>query len=135
MDTSLETKAMDEERKSLETLFTARFNAYLVSVGLFSVASTSPSLTPAARTSFWLIGAIVSSVMFLSLRRTYILADRALNIVHTDPNHPYSIVIKGGPIFPPIRVNKLMLFVPAIVTIVFFIQFVISVTCLCDSDP
>jgi hypothetical protein len=52
MDTSLETKAMDEERKSLETLFTARFNAYLVPVGLFSVAATSSTLAPRAQAFF-----------------------------------------------------------------------------------
>jgi hypothetical protein len=124
MGTSLETKAMDEERKSLETLFTARFNAYLVSVGLFSVAATSSTLSPRAQAFFWFFGAIVSSIMFLSLLRTYVLADRALNLVLRDRNHPFSIIIDSGPICPRTRANKIMLFIPAIVTIVFWLQVV-----------
>jgi hypothetical protein len=127
-------KTMDDERNSLETLFTARFNAYLVSAGLFSVASTSPTLSPSAQTLFWLVGAIVSSAMFLTLLRTYELVGRALDYICKEPNHPFVIILRMGPVFPKWRANSIMMVVPGIITVVFFFQFVISVETLVEAD-
>ncbi len=124
MDKPSPVERMDAERKVLEELFTSRFNAYLVAVGLFSVALTSTDLTPVYR--FWLFsaGLIASLTMFLSLMRTHVLITRALNFITSrDQTHPYTLLTEGW-IFPPLRANTIMLAIPLLMSGIFAWQLV-----------
>jgi hypothetical protein len=99
------TDRMDTERQFLETLFTARFNAYLVTVGLFTVSLTSLVTDWRGRSWFLGVGTLVSVMMVLTLRRTHKLINSAPNIIRRDDEaHPYSILTATS-FFPWARAN------------------------------
>lgn len=128
------TDRMDEERQFLETLFTARFNAYLVTVGLFSVSLTSSATNWTGRSWFLGFGTVVSAIMFLTLWRTHRLISRALNIIRGDKKHPGDkehpyYILTEKPFFPWVRANSIMVIIPILLTIVFFSVWLWSIAC------
>lgn len=120
------TQRMDKERQFLESLFNARFNAYLLSVGLFSVSLTSSDTAWTGRPWFLAVGMGVSAVMSLTLWRTHVLITRALNIILIDHQHPYYIVTRKW-FFPSFRANSIMLTIPILLTLVFLILYIWSI--------
>jgi hypothetical protein len=116
---------MDAERKFLEELFTSRFNAYLVAVGLFSVALTSMDMTPLYRLGLLCAGLAASVIMFASLLRTHWLIQRALDVLKAeDPSHPYAVLTRGRT-WPPWRANTIMMAIPILVSVIFALQLIL----------
>ena len=84
---------MDEERKYLEGLLKDRFNFFLVFASLLiaGIVTADPkNLSPTDRQMALLAGLLVSVLIWMSVLRTHILVNRALNKLET--NHPYKII-------------------------------------------
>jgi len=110
-----EVKNINEERKYLGGLLKDRMNFYLVFVSLFLLGAYKIQEND-EKFFVLLFGTFVSIFIVLSVFRTHILVRKALIILKHSPTS-YNKLQKG--IYFPPDANKILIFVPIILTFLF----------------
>jgi len=108
---------IDSERKHLESLYQERINFYLVFASVFVVGLSEIGDANVKVVALWVM-AIVSTVITLSVIRTFRLVMKALAEIKADEHHPYTRYHDAIAIPPD--ANKFLVSVPVILTVFFW---------------
>lgn len=119
-------KAMNEERKFLETLLKERFNFFLVSAPIFLFGVSKASLNDTQRLWALAFGFGVFLLATLSIVRTHILINRALNLLLKDETQAYYIITKKRCFLP--RANVMLVCICFVITGLMLILVITAIT-------
>ncbi|AOW11650.1 hypothetical protein LPB72_19310 [Hydrogenophaga crassostreae] len=102
---------LSQEREFIENLYVARFNFFIVVFSLFLTAGFANTFTT-YKAAVFIAGAVILTMLWLTLYRAYLKLDRVLRIIFRDkPDHVTSKIerimnLEGFK--PKYRVSRLM---------------------------